>query len=333
MLSKFFKTYVYYKLNRINLFSVMYRITNRCNLRCTYCSLWKDKFREATTEEAKYLMDQLVKANVTYMTFSGGEPTLRKDLTIISRYAMKRGIFTTLNTNGTLINRKKAYEYLTSFNVISVSIDGFEKTHNMLRGNNSYKNAVRGIENLIDAKNSFNGRGAKIGINTIIHPDNLDDIIPLFEKYAPDVNFVAFQPLHPPTDIDFKKLDKLIIDLLQFKKRTGKLFAPDYYIKYLHKFFKGQSMKICGAGKDFALLNSDGSLFACPFIYGPLRDRLKLGNLLEEDIITILRSPHTKKVIELLKNCNGCMNEWSLIRFYFDHPLQLLPYAVNEIIS
>lgn len=311
----------------------MYRITNRCNLRCKYCLLWKDKYPEATTEEAFRIIDQLKKANVMYMTFSGGEPTLRKDLATISKYAIQKGIFTTLNTNGVLIDRRRAYDYITSFDVISVSIDGFEQTHNMLRGNNSYKRAIQGLENLIKIKNGIH-KGARIGINTIIHPENLDEIIPLFEKYKDDIDFVAFQPVSPPMPIDFKKLDKLIRDLLYFKKKNpSMLISPDYYIKYLHEYFNGKPMKICGAGRDFALVNSDGSLLACPFIYGPYREHLKLGNLLEEDILTILQSKRTHDVLKKLKNCKGCMNEWSLIRLYFDDPLSILPRITREFIS
>ena len=62
---------------------VAWQITNECNLACLHCieesgpgKAFKD---ELTTEQALGFIDQLVKADVPYVFFSGGEPMVRPD--------------------------------------------------------------------------------------------------------------------------------------------------------------------------------------------------------------------------------------------------------------
>jgi len=84
---------------------VHFDLTYRCNLRCVHCYLTRsEKQSECTLEEIKDILEQLAEAGTLYLTFSGGEIFLRKDLPEIIREARRLHFAVRLLTNGTLIN-------------------------------------------------------------------------------------------------------------------------------------------------------------------------------------------------------------------------------------
>ncbi|MHA1728874.1 MAG: radical SAM protein, partial [Promethearchaeota archaeon] len=74
-------------------------ITTRCNARCAFCSMWRPEYqnalknqgREMTTNEIKKIIDDLDKLNITVLSFTGGEPTLRSDIGELIDYATLKG--------------------------------------------------------------------------------------------------------------------------------------------------------------------------------------------------------------------------------------------------
>lgn len=60
----------------------VWEITMGCNMRCKHCgSACEDALEdELSTEEALELCDQIVDLGFEWITLSGGEPTIRKDL-------------------------------------------------------------------------------------------------------------------------------------------------------------------------------------------------------------------------------------------------------------
>lgn len=83
-----------------------YEITNCCNLNCDYC--YNDVSRRTVMdiEDAKKcLLILKKKSNLSSVTFSGGEPLLRKDLGNLLQYCKETlHIYTKIITNGVYIN-------------------------------------------------------------------------------------------------------------------------------------------------------------------------------------------------------------------------------------
>ncbi|MBU7028158.1 MAG: 4Fe-4S cluster-binding domain-containing protein, partial [Theionarchaea archaeon] len=71
--------------------SIVWDVTSRCNLKCKHCYVEAEsqKTEEPSTEEAKAIIDQMKKAKVFTLSFSGGEPLLRDDLFELLEYATK----------------------------------------------------------------------------------------------------------------------------------------------------------------------------------------------------------------------------------------------------
>ena len=74
--------------------AVLAELTHRCPLQCPYCSNPVELERagsELTTEEWKKVMTELAELGVLQFHFSGGEPTVRKDIVELVQHATDVG--------------------------------------------------------------------------------------------------------------------------------------------------------------------------------------------------------------------------------------------------
>jgi len=83
-------------------------VTWRCNERCVHCYLDHDDLGEMSYDEIEDLMSQMAAAGVFFLTISGGEPMLRKDIFPIIRRARELTFNVKLKTNAILIREKEA---------------------------------------------------------------------------------------------------------------------------------------------------------------------------------------------------------------------------------
>ncbi|HEY6420658.1 MAG TPA: radical SAM protein [Candidatus Binataceae bacterium] len=83
-------------------------LTWRCNERCVHCYLDHDDNGELSYDEVAGLLEQLAESKVMFLTLSGGEPLLRKDLFAIIRRARELTFNVKLKTNGILIKEPEA---------------------------------------------------------------------------------------------------------------------------------------------------------------------------------------------------------------------------------
>ena len=146
-------------LRMFNMVAVPYKInlflTYCCNQRCRICFIWKKyiespklKDKELTKEEWGRFFQNLG-SNLYWLSISGGEPFIRKDLIdIIESISSKNLSILGMNTNGILSEKilndtqtiLKILPQKTKF-FITVSLNGFKKTHNFVAGINSYDRA------------------------------------------------------------------------------------------------------------------------------------------------------------------------------------------------
>lgn len=118
------------------------KLTHRCTLKCRPCPYWHRQGPELTFEAAKTKMLELYKSGVRLLILEGGEPLLWRDgdHTLKDLVDFGRPLFYTIGatTNGTL-----PLEVPTD--VLWVSIDGLEETHDYLRGR-SFETIIKNIK-------------------------------------------------------------------------------------------------------------------------------------------------------------------------------------------
>lgn len=162
---------------------IVLEITGMCNLRCKHCydaafNAPKSVKTEFTTEQVCALLNELDCLNTFYIQITGGEPFLRSDLFDILKHTKKRGLVTSaILTNGTLLTQK-VIENLKSLGVkqIVISLDGLSlKSHEELRGGNTFRQTLRAIEEV-------DKEGLKFAVTTMITKYNLPELQEMYKK-------------------------------------------------------------------------------------------------------------------------------------------------------
>src|ERR1017187_10046887 len=88
--------------------SVHLDLTWKCNEGCVHCYLDHSVGGDMDTAEVKGVLDQLAAAGAMFLTLSGGEVMLRKDIFEIVAYARSLLFDVRLKTNGILIGEREA---------------------------------------------------------------------------------------------------------------------------------------------------------------------------------------------------------------------------------
>jgi MoaA/NifB/PqqE/SkfB family radical SAM enzyme len=133
---------------------IAWQVTNECDLACLHCieesgpgKAFRDELNEA--QVFKFL-EQVVEAQVPYMSFSGGEPTLHPLFFEMVAYVCGRNSQLKIETNGHGLSVEKC-ERLKGLGVqaVQVSLDGASReTFNRMRVRGDFDVAIQGIRNL-----------------------------------------------------------------------------------------------------------------------------------------------------------------------------------------
>jgi radical SAM protein with 4Fe4S-binding SPASM domain len=83
-------------------------VTSRCNERCVHCYVEPNGDGELSTGEVRGILEQLAEAGTLFLSISGGEPLMRKDLFEILEAARGLSFDVKLKTNGLLIGPEQA---------------------------------------------------------------------------------------------------------------------------------------------------------------------------------------------------------------------------------
>jgi len=143
---------------------VLFFPTFRCNLSCQYCGIWKTHSEEMTTEQIKKAMSDFKNMGTLFWTFTGGEPTLRKDIGELVTYASNLFPIVTLTTNGFFLKHK--IEELMDVNYFTISLDGPKEVTNSTRGKGTFEKTLEGIKVAKDA-------GKEVVINAVLSKANI----------------------------------------------------------------------------------------------------------------------------------------------------------------
>lgn len=137
-------------------------VTDTCNSRCVMCNIWNRKQEKefTPTQLAEILRDPLFN-NLRHIGVSGGEPTLRDDLSDIFRVITgKKGIkgvsliTNALNADRVISQIDTCYLICKEARVpfdLMISLDGIGKVHDMVRGRGgSFESALKVINHFHD---------------------------------------------------------------------------------------------------------------------------------------------------------------------------------------
>ncbi|GAA4915446.1 pyrroloquinoline quinone biosynthesis protein PqqE [Streptomyces coeruleoprunus] len=159
--------------------ALLAELTHACPLHCGYCSNPLEltrRSRELTTEQWADVMRQAGEFGVVHTHLSGGEPLLRPDLEHIVAAAETAGVYTQLVTSGSGLDEARLTALAgAGLRSVQLSVQHADpRASDRIAGRRSFAAKER-------AARLVRAAGLPLGLNVVLHRENLDAIDALVE--------------------------------------------------------------------------------------------------------------------------------------------------------
>ncbi len=248
-----------------------FEVTMRCNARCGFCDYWKTPADTRDTEVAEFAA---IARHFSPMlvTFTGGEPTLRRDLEDIVASVRKavRYTYVQLITHGGMLSLDRAKSlWDAGVDQFNISLDYLDERHDVARG---IPGLAQKIQELVPRMRDAGIGGVRF--NTVIKQDNLDQLMPIVERAAElggGVNFSLYTDFkngnreHLIGEDQHRALEAVIAKLLAYKqRRRGIITNSDYYLEQIPRYIRGEMTEPCQSGSTTIHIDPQGQVRRCP---------------------------------------------------------------------
>ena len=255
-------------------FSATFAVTNRCNLRCSYCNCPLIDPTNLDLPRIAVLFDRLRDMGIRRLGLAGGEPMVRRDLGEIVAMAKERGFWVSVNSNLTLFDRHP--ERLAQADLVYTSLDGDETSHVAARGEGSYEGVLAGIADLVRAGKPVIAI-CVVTEHSIAHADAL-------LRQAETMGYrMHFQPQCVDTDVvrgsvpdsvSNERFRTFWRDLLEEKRKGRPIVSSTPYLEFLSRWedfsvsaFYAPDVR-CAAGNGFLYVDPLGRAYPCVYVKG-----------------------------------------------------------------
>jgi MoaA/NifB/PqqE/SkfB family radical SAM enzyme len=255
-------------------FSATFAVTNRCNLRCSYCNCPFIDPTNLDLPRIEVLFDRLREMGVRRLGLAGGEPMMRRDIGEIIALAKERGFYVTLNSNLTLYDRHP--ERLAGADVVYTSLDGDEAAHVAARGEDAYAGVIAAITRLV-------ADGKPVIAICVVTEHSLGQADAVL-RTAEAIGFrVHFQPQCTDTDIVRGSVPAAVSnerfrafwrDLLAEKRKGRPIVSSTPYLEFLSRWrdfsisaYKAPGVR-CAAGHGYLYVDPLGRAYPCAYTKG-----------------------------------------------------------------
>lgn len=272
------------KSNMNNYTTVYLHLTQRCNLKCSYCYNKENlnAKKELSKEQWYEIALMLHKINVKKIILTGGEVFLRTDIEDIVNYFYKQEYNIEILTNGTLLD--KHYDILQYVNKIIISLDGINDNDNKLRINSDKYNILKNLEMIPTAYKE------KVFIRSVLTTNN-ENSINNTKKYIEEQLGLNF----------------IINDLVPCSKKDF-LLLSNKYLDFQSKSINKIEFSFCSACSNTLAIDSNGDLYPCQSL---VKKDLLITNVFNENWIEKLtKSKICKKFLSVRthypRQCRKC---------------------------
>jgi radical SAM protein with 4Fe4S-binding SPASM domain len=288
-------------------------LTWRCNERCIHCYLDHDDPDRLSLAEVRGILDQLADAGVFFLTLSGGEIFLRKDLREIVGHARLRGFDIKLKTNGILMTDADA-DWIAALGVRQVQISVYShraEVHDAItKVPGSLARSIRALEMIKD-------RGVHAIVACVLMKPNAGDRAGVREL----ARRLGAEFTIDPTITPHISGDRAITALNISRAELAEVFRDEELVGDVAAYcappapVSGDTLDEtpCSAGHTSCYIAPNGDVYPC------VQFPLTCGNVLRERFLDIWqRSPQFKQVRAIrardLPVCSTCSHVGSCSR-------------------
>jgi MoaA/NifB/PqqE/SkfB family radical SAM enzyme len=280
--------------------TVILFVTSRCNAFCQTCFYHEELNHPGDMTFAQIEKISRTMSPVTDLWLSGGEPTLRRDVSqIIDTFVANNGVKRVIiPTNGLI--KARVYEIVdqalrdnpTIDLYLNIALDGYGETHDRIRGvPGNWQKTLACIEHLYPLKEKYTDR-FRLNVNTVVCAENFQEIEKLsefmwqgFRLDGQYFNIVRGETLvgdsikHVPPEV----LPSIYRHVSQLTKRYGdRMFAADdaskrfvknvAYVGAITTHYRTQHANFqqstawpfpCTAGETTVVIDYNGDVRAC----------------------------------------------------------------------
>lgn len=282
-------------------------LTNKCHFNCRHCLYNsginnEDRGELSTSEWIKIFSDFASLTNGQgSINLLGGEPLIHEDFSKIANASVKLGLKTNLISNFGFSDSVIKKISKIKFHRLSFGLHGCEKNHDWLRNSKGdYENTLKIIKLFSELKNR-----PLINITTVLHKNNLNDVISVFELAKnldiDSQSFFFFTPVGRGSNFpglmadpdEWQKTKEIVLDWL---KKNKPRFSVKWERAYMPASEARQFVEGLCSGKNTSSLEvrSNGNVYYCGVLSGV--NGPAVGNLKKENLSDIYKSLSSKRI-------------------------------------
>ncbi len=308
-IGKYLKTAGYIWKNAINReviypFYASYKITHKCNFRCKFCNVWKEKTPDLDTEGVKKVIDNIANSSIMVLSLEGGDPLLREDIGEILQYIDKTDMQVFITTSERDLTKYPMEEYVKYLDYLHISVD------------EGHKNLF-----MLDKLPEFIKYGIPITIQIVVTKDDIPALESKIRRcFECGAKAVVMPAVHLDDTRDYFPETKVFSDevLRLRKKYPNTIITPVGYLKQIDTVH-------CDASS--IIIDSNGEIFY------PCRTKAeKAVNLTETSLIEFVTSEQARRGRKAMMECDRhCLwYQYFATRFY-THPWHMLSSSMPYI--
>ena len=202
-------------------------LTDRCNLRCTYCmpqwgTRWMPPDTLLTDDELVRVVRLAAARGVYKVRVTGGEPLLRRGaVDLVRRFGQVEGVReVVMTTNGILLAGHAQALYRAGLNGLNMSLDSLdpERFARITRGNR-FDRVWRGLIAALDA--GIESIKLNCVVQKGVNDDEVADFVRLTHGLPLDVRFIEFMPVS-----DWHAWRKQYVQTADIRRRITRELGP-----------------------------------------------------------------------------------------------------------
>jgi MoaA/NifB/PqqE/SkfB family radical SAM enzyme len=289
---------------------VVWRVTERCNLACSFCAYDRrvERSRRDADPEAVLAFGSTLAAyqratgDAVLVSWLGGEPLLWTPLEgLTTSFVRSLGLAVSVTTNGTALASSKVRAHvLDHYRELTVSVDGLGEAHDRVRGWRGGFALLRRVVPLLAAARSP-GRGPRLRVNVVLMRDNVEHFGALCLELATwGIDEITFNQLggndrpefwaeHRLRPSDVRRLEELMPQLRENLAQFGVVLrGSERYVERIRASSTGRRLPVydCGPGERFLFVSDRGLVSPCSFTDNSLG--VSITDLVSADDVTSL---------------------------------------------